>query len=64
MAHVLIDGVIDGERAGLQFPDLIQAKGKKLLKPESIAQVYWQLHCQPSDAWTHELDRRPFAESF
>ncbi len=65
VAHVLIDGVIDGERAGSQFTDLIQAKGKNaLLKPESIAQVYWQLHCQPADAWTHELDLRPFVEGF
>jgi NAD(P)-dependent dehydrogenase (short-subunit alcohol dehydrogenase family) len=65
VAHVLIDGVINGERAHLQFPDLVQAKGEMgLLKPESIAQVYWQLHCQPPDAWTHELDLRPFRENF
>lgn len=65
VAHVLIDGVIDGERARLQFPDLVQAKGGKgLLKPESVAEVYWHLHCQPPDAWTHELDLRPFVENF
>ncbi|WP_460034973.1 hypothetical protein [Methylothermus subterraneus] len=27
-------------------------------------EVYWQLHCQPPDAWTHELDLRPFVENF
>ncbi len=65
VAHVLIDGVIEGERASLQFPDLIQARGEHgLLKPESIAEVYWQLHCQPPDAWTCELDLRPFSEGF
>jgi hypothetical protein len=35
-----------------------------LMKPESIAEIYWQLHRQPRDAWTHELDLRPFAESW
>ena len=65
VVHVLIDGVIEGERARRQFPELVAAKGEAgLLKPESIAEIYWQLHCQPTDAWTHELDLRPYKESF
>ena len=31
---------------------------------QSIAQAYWQLHAQSRDAWTFELDVRPFAESW
>ncbi|WP_321162847.1 SDR family NAD(P)-dependent oxidoreductase [Methylohalobius crimeensis] len=65
VVHVVIDGVIDGERARTQFPDLVRAKGEnELIRPASIAEVYWQLHCQPPDAWTHEMDLRPFAEGF
>jgi len=33
-----------------------------LVDPDSIADVYWYLHQQPRDAWTFELDLRPFAE--
>lgn len=65
VAHVVIDGVIDGERARRQFPDIVASKGEAgLLKPESIAEVFWHLHCQPPDAWTHELDLRPAKEVF
>lgn len=34
----------------------------ELMDPASIAETYWQLHAQPRDAWTHELDIRPFGE--
>ena len=33
-----------------------------LMNPTSIAQAYWLLHQQTRDAWTFELDLRPFAE--
>jgi len=35
-----------------------------LLGIEAIAEAYWQLHRQPRSAWTHEIDLRPFKESF
>lgn len=63
--HVVLDGVIDGDRARRQFPEVVAAKGESgLLKPESIADIYWRLHCQPPDAWTHEMDIRPYKEGF
>jgi NAD(P)-dependent dehydrogenase (short-subunit alcohol dehydrogenase family) len=34
----------------------------RLVNPASIAEVYWQLHQQPRDSWTHELDIRPYRE--
>ncbi|WP_027288346.1 hypothetical protein [Rhodovibrio salinarum] len=35
-----------------------------LLKPEAIAESYWQPHLQPRSAWTHECDLRPWVEPF
>ena len=35
-----------------------------ILNPEHIAENYWQLHCQPRDAWTFELDLRPYMEAW
>jgi NAD(P)-dependent dehydrogenase (short-subunit alcohol dehydrogenase family) len=64
-AHVVIDGVIDGDYAATNFPDFVAAKGADgLLAPEAIADAYWWLHRQPPSAWTHELDLRPFKEPF
>ena len=36
----------------------------QLMNPASIADTYWGLYTQPRDAWTHELDIRPYRESF
>ena len=33
-----------------------------ILSPEAIADNYWMLHQQPRNAWTHELDLRPWLE--
>ena len=35
-----------------------------ILNPDHIADSYWMLHTQPRDAWTHELDLRPWLESW
>lgn len=65
VVHTIIDGVIDGDRAREQFPELVQAKGQGgLLQLDAIAQTYWAIHEQPLSAWTHELDLRPFKEPF
>jgi NAD(P)-dependent dehydrogenase (short-subunit alcohol dehydrogenase family) len=65
VVHTIIDGVIDGERARIQFPDYVKAKGKDgLLQLDAIAETYWAIHQQHPSAWTHELDLRPFKEPF
>ncbi|MGY6276205.1 SDR family NAD(P)-dependent oxidoreductase [Methylomonas sp. MgM2] len=65
VVHAVIDGVIDGDRARTQFPQFVAAKGQDgLLRPDAIAETYWQLHKQHPSAWTHEIDLRPFKESF
>jgi len=44
---------------------IIEERGEdSLLGIEAIAEAYWQLHRQPRSAWTHEIDLRPFKESF
>ena len=35
-----------------------------ILSPEHIADNYWYLHQQPRDAWTFELDLRPYMEKW
>lgn len=65
VAHVVVDGGIDGERLRTHLPGFVESKGADgLLKPEAIADAYWFLHTQHRTAWTHELDLRPFRESF
>ena len=63
VAHVVIDGAIDTAWIRENFPERAALKGQDgILDPEAIAENYWQLHCQPRSAWTHELDLRPWME--
>ena len=65
VAHIVIDGGIDGERLRTAVPHRAGEAGVDgLLDPEAIAETYWQLHQQHRSAWTHELDLRPYKESF
>jgi len=65
VAHVIVDGGIDGERLRTAVPDFVAAKGPDgLLDPDAIAETYWQLHVQHPTAWTFELDLRPAKEPF
>jgi len=68
VAHLVIDAGVDtafvreriaaarGEEALGQLPP------DTLMEPASIAETYWNLHRQSRDAWTFEIDLRPFAE--
>ncbi len=65
VAHVVIDGGIDGERINSRLPDLARQKGPDgLLKIDAIADAFWYLHGQQRSAWSQEIDLRPFSESF
>jgi len=65
VAHVVIDGAIDGDRVRALVPELVANRGEDgLLRLSAIADAYWALHRQDSSAWTHELDLRPFKEPF
>jgi NAD(P)-dependent dehydrogenase (short-subunit alcohol dehydrogenase family) len=63
IAHVIVDGAIDGDRINTFLPNLKAAKGEAgLLDPDDIAENYWTLFSQPRSAWTHEIDLRPWVE--
>ncbi|MEM6746302.1 MAG: SDR family NAD(P)-dependent oxidoreductase [Pseudomonadota bacterium] len=66
VAHVIIDGVINGNRIK---DSPVAAYLEKLgddgsLDPIAIAETFWSLHVQPKSAWTHEMDLRPFKENW
>jgi len=65
VAHSIIDGAIDTAWIRENFPEraaLDESGG--ILKPDDIAETYWQIHRQPRTAWTHEVDLRPWTESW
>jgi NAD(P)-dependent dehydrogenase (short-subunit alcohol dehydrogenase family) len=63
VAHVVVDGAIDGDRINSFLPGLKAQRGPDgLLDPDAIAENFWQLHCQTRSAWTHEIDVRPWVE--
>ena len=65
VAHVVIDGAIDTEFIKGMFPERYALKEQGgVLDPDAIAENYWQIHCQPRTAWTHELDLRPWMEEW
>ncbi|CAI8972620.1 SDR family oxidoreductase [Pseudomonas sp. IT-P176] len=63
VAHVVVDGAIDTDFIRDSFPEKYALKAEDgILNPEHIAENYWFLHNQPRDAWTFELDLRPWSE--
>ena len=65
VAHVIIDGGIDGDQLNLRFPQFKQQKGEDgMLKPDAIADAFWMLHVQDRTTWSLELDLRPYKEPF
>jgi len=65
VAHVVVDGAIDGDRINTFLPSLKEQRGADgLLDPDAIAESFWDLHRQQRSAWTHELDVRPWSESW
>ena len=65
IAHVVVDGGIEGARLLSRFPDLKAQRGPDgMLSIDAIADTFWLLHHQHRSAWTQELDLRPWAEAF
>jgi NAD(P)-dependent dehydrogenase (short-subunit alcohol dehydrogenase family) len=70
VAHLVIDSGVDtawvrervkqreGEAA---LENLDQGR---LMRPEAVAASYWALYQQPRDAWSSELEIRPFGEKW
>lgn len=68
IAHLIIDSGVDTafvrdriKKRGINPDELPQ---DTLMNPDSVGEAYWNLHHQTRDAWTHEMDIRPFAEKF
>ena len=59
VAHINVDGAV---RSATR-PDPAD-RPDSTLDPDAIAQVYLDLLRQPRSAWTHELDLRPWVETF
>jgi NAD(P)-dependent dehydrogenase (short-subunit alcohol dehydrogenase family) len=65
VAHVICDGAIDGTFIRGRIDDVDAALAEdRILKPAEIAEAYLFLHKQKRSAWTHELDLRPWRETW
>jgi NAD(P)-dependent dehydrogenase (short-subunit alcohol dehydrogenase family) len=68
VAHLIIDAGVDTafvrerirQRSGAEALERLDPD--QLMHPASVAEAYWQLYRQPRDAWTFELDMRPYRE--
>jgi len=65
VGHIVLDGAVDGEFIRGLYPDWQERlENDRLLTPAHIAEEYVRLWKQPRDAWTHELDLRPYGENW
>ena len=66
VAHVVIDGAIDTPWIKELFQDYYNEKKAidGLMNPNDIAGNYLWLYKQPRNAWTHEIDLRPWVEKW
>lgn len=65
VAHTIIDGAIDSNFIREMYPNVDEMRDEDaILNPDHIAQNYVMLHKQPRTAWTHELDMRPWKETW
>jgi NAD(P)-dependent dehydrogenase (short-subunit alcohol dehydrogenase family) len=65
VAHVVIDGGINGHRLVSRRPEAVKERGEDgLLGIDAIAETYWHLHRQPKTVWAQEVDLRPYKEPF
>jgi NAD(P)-dependent dehydrogenase (short-subunit alcohol dehydrogenase family) len=65
IAHLIIDGVVNGDQVKSRFGEYLGKLGEDgSLDPSAIADAFLMVHRQPRSAWTHELDLRPFRETW
>jgi NAD(P)-dependent dehydrogenase (short-subunit alcohol dehydrogenase family) len=65
VAHVVIDAPVDTAWIMQNVPTAAELKANDgLVVPSHLAENYLMLHNQPRDAWTFELDIRPWSESW
>ncbi len=61
VAHVIVDGVIEAPKMRKKYKSIAN---EPLLKPEAMADAYWNLIQQDRSAWSLEIDLRPNKEAF
>lgn len=61
VANVVIDGVVDLPRTRKMLPN---KPDDFFVQPSAVADAVWHLCQQDPSAWTHELDIRPFGETW
>ena len=65
VGHIVIDGVVRGDVVAGRFGEYLNSLGEDgALEPDAIADAFWTMHAQHRSAWTHELDLRPFKETW
>ena len=69
VAHLIIDGGVDSpaihaRRRAAAGTDDIELPEDSLIDLTSVAEAFWTLSQQSRDGWTHELDIRPFVETW
>jgi NAD(P)-dependent dehydrogenase (short-subunit alcohol dehydrogenase family) len=62
VAHFVIDGQIDNPRTRSRTP--AERAQHTFLRPDAIAETYWQTRAQDPSAWALEIDLRPAVEKF
>lgn len=68
VAHLVIDAGVDTafvrDLWTKQGKDPDQMPPDSLMNPDSVANAYWTLFGQSRDAWTFEMDIRPYGETW
>lgn len=74
VAHLIIDAGVDTQFVRERIKAQMKEKGgdaalanlqpDQLMRPEAVADAYWDLYRQPRDAWSFEHEIRPFGEKW
>jgi NAD(P)-dependent dehydrogenase (short-subunit alcohol dehydrogenase family) len=70
VAHLIIDAGVDTEwvreriKAREGEAALAKLDPHRLMRPQAVADAYWQIYQEPRDAWSFERQIRPFGEKW
>ena len=66
VAYVVVDGAVDTKCTRESMGEERYAKILEdgIMRPDDMAEFYWQLHCQRRAAWILEIDIRTYVGSW
>ena len=70
VAHLIIDAGVDTQwvreriKAREGEAALANLDRGRLMRPDAVADTYWQIYQEPRDAWSFEREIRPFGEKW